>query len=251
MSAAPAASALPPSTAARPPFAPEPPPQTPAPSLPVAPASLLAPPASQTLTMPSTGQGSLGAQPSPAPLIVAGAYLPPSATFGSGSPERAASKAPDEGSGAASAGPLPLARLGDLHLEAPADLPAWFVAAGSVASIVGFLLPWGSNGMIGGGPDPDFFSRWGLANAANLVPALLAFGALYLQLGSNVPRTVLRTGAVGLALGGLLAGLTFVYATSAFGLGTGGTIVAIGAIGLVVGGLLAVAPRHRSGEPPV
>lgn len=191
----------------------------------------------------------------PAPMAqvqVAGAYLPPSATFGDDPSARPSAPSPSgDRSTAGASGSLTLARLGDVRLEAPSDLPAWFVAAGSVAAIVGFVLPWGSNGMIGGGPEADFFSRWGLANAANVIPVLLAFGALYLQLGTDVPRTALRTGAVGLALGGLLCGFAFVYATSAFGLGTGGTVVAIGGIGLVVGGLLGLVPRHRSGEPPV
>jgi hypothetical protein len=183
------------------------------------------------------------------PIQVAGAYLPPSATFAPASGSAALSVAREPRSPGSLH--LPDARLGDLRLRTPPDLPAWLVAAGSVAAVVGFVLPWGSNGLIGGGPEPSFFSRWGLANAANAVLLLLAFGALYLQLGSDTPKTALRTGAVGLGLGGLLAGFAFVYTTSVFGLGTGGTVVSFGAMLLVGGGLLELVPRHRSEEPPV
>ncbi|HEY3522537.1 MAG TPA: hypothetical protein VGK63_02445 [Candidatus Limnocylindrales bacterium] len=212
---------------------------------PVVAAPVVPPPAPS----PSVAASILAPLPAQArPVAVAGAYLPPSATFGDAPAAAPSRPSPEPRAPAASS---PIRAFADLRLETPADLPAWFVAAGAVAAIVGFVMPWSSNGMVGGGPAPDFFSRWGLANAANAILVVLAFGALYLQLGTDNPRTIVRTGAVGLLLGGVLAGFAFVYATSAFGLATGGTLVAMGAVALVVGGLLAIVPRHRPEEPPV
>jgi hypothetical protein len=188
---------------------------------------------------------------------IAGAYLPPSAVFAV-APDTARGRAPSTqpiprkptpsqaparpAEAVAEPGRAPL--LADIPIDAPDDVPTWLVAVGSAVTAVSFVLPWGENGMIGGGVDGGFFSSWGLANAANVAPLVAALIALWLQLAPGVRRTPVRTALVGLLLGGPLAGVAFVYAASPFGLGTGGVGVVAGAALLLAGGALALRPRH-------
>ena len=200
----------------------------------------------------------------PAGATIAGAYLPPSAVFAVSADATAArgritnplpatpnatpaAAAPARG-GATTRRAGPLA---DITLDAPDDVETWLVAVGAAFTVIGFVLPWGDNGMIGGGVDRGFFSRWGLANAADSVPLLAGLVALWLQLTPSVRRTPARTALVGLLLGGPLVGLAFVYATSPFGLGTGGVGVLVGAALLLAGGGLALRPRHARNDPAV
>jgi hypothetical protein len=205
----------------------------------------------------------------PAGAVIAGAYLPPSAVFavpaggasGMVRTTQPISRKPSSSSPApapararpAVAAPEPgrAALLADIPIDAPDDIPTWLVAVGSAVAAVSFVLPWGENGMIGGGVDGGFFSSWGLANAANVVPLVAALIALWLQLAPGVRRTPVRTALVGLLLGGPLAGVAFVYAASPFGLGTGGVGIVAGAALLLAGGGLALRSRHAPPQPPV
>jgi hypothetical protein len=147
--------------------------------------------------------------------------------------------------------PGPARLLTDLPFEAPDDLPGWLAASAAAAVAVGFVLPWGDNGVIGGGLDAGYFSRWGLANAANLLPIAAAVAVLWFELSATSRRHRLGTGLVGLLLGGPLAGLAFTYATSPFGLGVGGVVVTVAAIVLVGVGLFALVRRHAVPAPGV
>jgi hypothetical protein len=204
-------------------------------------------------------------EPAPVPTSpeapVAGAWLPPSAAFAvptdvaarpvqlSPAPSSALSAGASAAAAVAST-PAPAVvpgragLLADLPFDAPDDLPGWLAAGAAAAVVVGFFLPWGDNGVIGGGLDGGYFSQWGLANAANLLPLGLALGALWFELAASVRRSPIRTGLLGLLLGAAITGLAFTYATSPFGLGVGGLVVAAGGIVLVGAGLLALRPRH-------
>jgi hypothetical protein len=194
----------------------------------------------------------LAAATAGAPAVpLAGAWLPPSATFAAAGDAPRQSPAHSRDGGGRPAIPGRVGFLADLPLDAADDLGGWLVAAGAAAAVIGFVLPWGENGMVGGGPDPGFFSRWGLANAANLLPLVAALAVLWAQLGPAAGRGSAPTAALGLLLGGVFGGFVFVYATTVFGLGLGGSLVAAAAVLLVVGGLLALRARHAPGARAV
>ena len=68
---------------------------------------------------------------------------------------------------------------------------------------------------------------------------------------STVPAW-LRTGVLGLALGGLLIGLTWPYAIGPLGAGIGAMLATLGGLALVVGGGLALwSDRHAGAGPAV
>jgi hypothetical protein len=156
--------------------------------------------------------------------------------------------------GAAAAVTLTPGRAGliaDLPFDAPDDLAGWLAASAAAAVIVGFVLPWGDNGVIGGGLDAGYFSRWGLANAANVIPSAAAVAVLWFELSATSRRNRLGTGLAGLLLGGPLAGLAFTYATSPFGLGVGGVVIVLASVALIGVGLFALGRRHVEAVPGV
>ncbi|HET7027151.1 MAG TPA: hypothetical protein VFI28_05630 [Candidatus Limnocylindrales bacterium] len=189
---------------------------------------------------------------------VAGAYLPPSAAFAvpttaAGRSVARSTEASASG-GAVAAVALTPGRAGwiaDLPFEAPDDLAGWLAASAAAAVAVGFVLPWGDNGVIGGGLDAGYFSRWGLANAANVIPIAAAVAVLWFELSATSRRNRLGTGLAGLLLGGPLTGVAFTYATSPFGLGVGGVVVVLASIVLVGVGLFALVRRHVEAAPGV
>jgi hypothetical protein len=78
-----------------------------------------------------------------------------------------------------------------------------------------------------------------------------ALGTVWFEVAPNAHRTPARTTAIGLLLGGPLAGVAFVYAASAFGLGVGGLGITLGAALLVAGGLFGLRSRHGGALPVV
>jgi hypothetical protein len=236
-----------------------------APAIPAAPAASVPAGISPVPAPPPVSAGPPAA-PRPAaspPRDVAGAYLPPSAMFAVAEdpatgrarvtqaipPGRTSTAVDADSRGAgrptSSAGQL------DLRLDAPDDLAGWLVAIGAAVAAVGFVLPWADLGLIGGGLDAGFFSRWGLANAANVVPFLATLGTVWFAIAPSVRHTAARTAGIGLVLGASLLGLVFVYATSPFGLGRGGAGVGAGAVVVLAGGLVALRRRHATSEPAV
>jgi hypothetical protein len=126
----------------------------------------------------------------------------------------------------------------DLPFRAPDGVAGWAVAIGSLVAAISFVLPWAANGVIGGEYGSSWFSQWGLANPASLVPMAASLALLLLTLIPNRLPQVVRGGTLPLLIGGLLLGIAWVYVTSAFGLGWGVDALAIGALLLIVGGVL-------------
>jgi len=221
----------------------------------------LATPAADGTVRP-TASPSPPADPLQGGRIVPGAYLPPSAIFlaptssvappspaslggepGAPGPETASSRrSPTVGPGPASA--LTLRALGE-----PAA--SWLLILGSVLGVIGFLLPWSPNGVIGSAGDTGYLGRWGLANAAYLLVMAASFGCFALQvLETRLPATV-RDGIYPLVLGGFLLGLGWTYVAGPFGADLGVQATLAAGTTLVLGGILGLrAVASRGGGPP-
>ena len=131
------------------------------------------------------------------------------------------------------------------------EIAGWFVVVGASMSILGFLLPW-SVTVIGSRSIGGYFGSWGLASPSHVLVllgllAVLALGVLH----TPVPDWI-RTGILGLAVGGLLIGLVWPYLVGPLGADVGVLITALGGVSLVIGGAVASwATRHVEVEPPV
>ena len=133
-------------------------------------------------------------------------------------------------------------------LEAAAG---WLMIIGSAIAILGFLLPW-SRSVIGAQGVGSFFDAWGIANPSHVLVVLALAAALGLAIVANPIPTWIRTCAVGLALGGLLVGLTWPYVLGPLGAGPGVLAALVGGGMLGVAGILdLIEARHVSEEPPV
>ena len=132
-----------------------------------------------------------------------------------------------------------------------AEISGWFVVVGASMSILGFLLPW-SVTVIGSRSFGGYFGSWGLASPTHVLVllgllALLALGVLH----TPVPEWI-KTGILGLAMGGLLIGLVWPYVVGPLGADVGVLITALGGILLVIGGAVASwATRHVEADSPV
>jgi hypothetical protein len=135
----------------------------------------------------------------------------------------------------------------DLPFRTPRDLPAWLATVGSLVCAVGFVLPFSSSIVIGGGVEDTLFGRWGLANPANLVVMLAAVVLLFVTLiPSRIPASI-RGATLPILLGGWSLGIVWSYASGPFGLGLGTDALGVGGFLLVIGGALAAA---RADDPP-
>jgi len=125
------------------------------------------------------------------------------------------------------------------------------VLAGSMATAIGFLVPW-SRVVIGAGHSGDYTDTWGLAGPGHVVVFLLAAAVLALAAVPNPIGPWLRTGVLGIALGSLVIGLVWPYAVGPLGAGPGIVLLVVAAVLLVVGGVTSLAVnRHEPGPPPV
>ncbi|TME83470.1 MAG: hypothetical protein E6I45_03700 [Chloroflexi bacterium] len=177
------------------------------------------------------------------------------AMAGNGAPAPGALNAPT--GGPASAGPKPgkASLWADLPLDAPNDLPGWFVAIGGAIAAFSFLLPWAARGrtLIGDTTlelNPGYIDSWGLAVPTSVLLVGLALALFALAVWPNrIPRWI-ACGILPILGGGLFAGIAWTYASasSAFGGGVGLSALLLGAGFLVAGGVLEVRPRRH--EPP-
>ncbi len=193
---------------------------------------------------------------------VPGAYLPPSAIYlaptSSVAPPSPASSGGEPGapgpetasSGRSSTvGPGPASAL---TLRAPGEPAAsWLLILGSVLGVVGFLLPWSPNGVIGSAGDTGYLGRWGLANAAYLLVMAASFGCFALQVLETRLPAIVRDGIYPLVLGGFLLGLGWTYVAGPFGADLGVQATLAAGTTLVLGGILGLrAVASRGGGPP-
>jgi hypothetical protein len=131
------------------------------------------------------------------------------------------------------------------------DLAGWLVAAGAATAALGFVLPW-SVAVIGARGYGGYLDGWGLASPTHVI----ALAVVLLTLGLGVVKTTvptwLRTGVLGLALGGLLIGLTWPYAIGPLGADIGAMLATLGALALAIGGGLSIwSDRHAGPRLPV
>jgi hypothetical protein len=216
------------------------------------------------------------------PAHPAGAYLPPSAVFGPRPAQRPIAGALRARQGAAAADPTardnelgwlsgaepapaaagtaapasPGARVDEglfanLAVDVPTTVADWLVAAGSGVAAIGFLLPWSEN-VIGAKGIGTYLDTWGLASPPNFIVFLLAMGALALTVIPNRVPVWVRTGTLGMLLGGILLGLVWPYLVGGW---AGGA--QIGVLGetvasalLMAGGLLVQRAMRHGGVAP-
>lgn len=185
-----------------------------------------------------------------------GAYLPPSSArpvaSSNGTAVAASTTSGTTVAGAAGATAVgirdALPRVDAARLS---DVAGWFVVAGSAMAALGFLLPW-SFSVIGSRGSGGYLDDWGLASPTHV----LALAAVLVVLALGIVQTTvpiwLRTGVLGLALGGILVGLTWPYALGPLGADIGAMLTLLGGLALVIGGGLATWSERHAGEgPPV
>jgi hypothetical protein len=139
----------------------------------------------------------------------------------------------------------------DLPFRAPDEVGGRAVAVGAGLAAVAFVLPWARNGVVGGVAGGDYLGRWGLANPSYLILVAAALATLLATILPN--RLPLDVRAIGLpfVVGGLLLGVGWTYASSAYGTGLGVDTMSIGAIAMVAGAVLELRrARHASDMPP-
>jgi len=140
-----------------------------------------------------------------------------------------------------------------LALEAGwrATVAGWLMAIGSAVAILGFLLPW-SRTVIGAEGVGTYFDTWGIANPSHLLVVLTLAVTLGLAILVNPIPTWIRTCCVGLALSGLLVGLTWPYLLGPLGAGPGVLAILVGGVVLGVAGVLdLVEARHVASRSAV
>ena len=133
---------------------------------------------------------------------------------------------------AAVPGPSPRVPVLELpFVMAPGPGPR-LVAAGAALAAFAFVLPWVPGGavVLGAAFGSGYFSTWGLAAIANLLPFLVALVGLALAvLPNRVPRLA-ALGVLPAVLGGVLAGIAWTYLIAGSGAGIGIWALAGGAI---------------------
>ena len=127
-----------------------------------------------------------------------------------------------------------------------ATVAGWLMVIGSALAILGFLLPW-SRTVIGAEGAGTYFDTWGIANPSHVLVVLGLAVTLGLAVLVNPIPTWIRTCCVGLALSGLLVGLTWPYLLGPLGGGPGVLAILVGGVILGVAGVFdLVAARHAA-----
>lgn len=149
---------------------------------------------------------------------------------------------------AATAGPSALPSIDAARVL---EIAGWFVIVGSAMAVLGFLLPW-SMTVIGARNFGGYLDSWGLASPSHVLVLIGPLVALALGVVRTPVPEWLRTGVLGLALGGLLVGLTWPYLVGPLGADVGVLVTALGGLALVIGGGVASwATRHAEPVPVV
>lgn len=209
---------------------------------------------------PPAWAGVAVAPEAPAPRVAApGAYRPPTFSLAAAGAGVAAPAWPDgagfdggrSGGGGGMAEHEAKAPLGAIEAARFVEIAGWCVVVGSTLAVLGFFLPW-SRTVIGAASYGDYFDGWGLASPTHM----LVLAGLLAVLALGIVRTPvpiwLRTGVLGLGLGGLLVGLVWPYLVGPLGADVGVLCVGLGGVAMVIGGAVASwATRHVEAEPVV
>jgi hypothetical protein len=193
-----------------------------------------------------------------------GAYRPPMVAASASAPiaDAVATANADGPSAVPAAGPGPAAGasgkprtarsvVGAVDAVAMVEIAGWFAIVGAAMSVLGFLLPW-SVTVIGSSGFGGYFNGWGLASPTHAFVFIGLLVALALGIVHTPVPHWLRSGVLGLALGGLLIGLTWPYLVGPLGADVGVIVTALGGVALVTGGAVASwATRHAEPDPRV
>jgi hypothetical protein len=135
--------------------------------------------------------------------------------------------------------------------ERAGEFVRWLAIAGSALAAAGMILPWSGVSVIGAS-GIGYFDRWGLAGPGHLLVTGLVLLVLAAALLRDRVPAWLGVGLPGLAVGGLLVGLTWPYLIGPLDGQLGAVAVALGGALLVAAGIAAlVVDRHARGEPVV
>jgi hypothetical protein len=201
---------------------------------------------------------------SPAPALDDGirseGYLEPSGVF---SPTPAAAtvgagaRAPTAGAGspagvAGAAIPGSASLFADLPFDAPNTLSGWLLALGAGAASVGFVLPWSAVIIGAASSGGGYLETWGLATPSHLVILLITAAGFLMAVVPNRVPVWLRTGVLGMIVGGVLVGMAWPYLFDGLGYQVGIVAELVGAALLIVAAVLSMLPaRHDRDEPSV
>jgi hypothetical protein len=133
----------------------------------------------------------------------------------------------------------------DLPFRAPDDTAGWAIAVGAGLAAIAFVLPWAQNGVVGGVGNRDYLGQWGLANPSYLILVALSLVTLLLTILPNRLPVDVRAILLPLLVGGLLVGVGWTYASSAYGTGLGVDTMSIGAVLMMAGGILELRRVQR------
>jgi hypothetical protein len=221
---------------------------------------------------PSLATAVKGAYVPPSIAAAAGSpYLAPSSVFNAARPGGAAPVAPATAAavlptdmapqgvpspeGRATARPGKPLRPGsallfaDLPFDVPSTLIDWLMAFGTGAATIGFFLPWSGVVIGAASMGGSYMETWGIASPAHLLVLLVSVAGFLTSVLPNRVPAWLRTGVLGLVLGGVLVGLAWPYMFAAgFGYKVGVIIEIVGALVLIVAGVLSILPSRHDSE---
>jgi hypothetical protein len=138
-----------------------------------------------------------------------------------------------------------LPKLADLQVDLPDNVADSLITAGCGVALVGFLLPW-SDAVVGARSFGGYTDSWGLAVPSHVLVMLLLGAVLTLAVMPNRVPSWIRTGVLGVLVGGLLVGLAWPYLIGGLGFSLGILFEAVAAVLLVAGGVAdRRAARHE------
>jgi hypothetical protein len=131
------------------------------------------------------------------------------------------------------------------------ETAGWFVIVGAAMAVLGFLLPW-SRVVIGARSYGGYLDAWGLASPSHVLVLAGLLAALALGVVRSPVPAWLRTGVLGIGLGGVLIGLAWPYVVGPLGADIGVSLTTFGGLALLIGGGVASwATRHAPADPRV
>jgi hypothetical protein len=143
-------------------------------------------------------------------------------------------------------GPVASIRLETAKID---EASGWITVAGSMAAVIGFLLPW-SSVVIGARGFGGYVDTWGLAGPLHPLLCLAALVTFGLAAAPNPVPAWFRSGLLSLTVGALLLGVVWPYVVGPLGAGPGAILVAVGAVLLVAAGVTTgVIHRHAVPRP--
>jgi len=136
-------------------------------------------------------------------------------------------------------------RIDRARVEEVADT---IMLVGSFGLVLSFLVPWAR--IVLGSRGAGYFETWGLAGSGHLAPFVLALGVLALAVVQNPIGRWLRTGVLGVALGGFALGIAWPYVVGPLGAGPGALLAWISGVVMLVAGIVSLLVLRHAALPP-